>query len=187
MVRMPASREVKSNRFFRPGHRRGRSSIDGISVPAFDGGAVISFGAFLGAQHVARRVTGPAMGQSFCEIGAPVPLRIMGAVRLIPALIEKQQFPDRYRGPETEWKAELICGGIRLHRRPCHYISVEGVRVRVAQPGKMVIRKDRIEMFPIKPNALPKGAREGSLRPTADPGLLVRSNIGGIHDAEGRA
>ena len=89
------------------------------------------------------------MRQPFDEIGAAIPFRALGAVRLISAAAQEQQFPARNHEALVERKGELVLAGRRVDRRPRHQERIERLVVVIADIGEMVVGKGRIEMLAV--------------------------------------
>ncbi|KAG1243522.1 hypothetical protein G6F65_022347 [Rhizopus arrhizus] len=60
------------------------------------------------------------------------------------------------------------------------------LHVRIAQLGVRRVRKGGIQLPPVLVHALAHGALERGVRPTADAGVVIGRDIGGVDRAEGR-
>jgi len=75
----------------------------------------------LGAEEVARRVAGAAMGQPLGQISAPVPLGVMRRVGLERARLQEQQLPAGtkrwFSGKGRSLAGARDCTGWRVIRK----------------------------------------------------------------------
>ncbi len=135
-------------------------------------------------QQVFGRVALGAMARAVDEEIAPVPLRV--AALWQGRGIHKELVPKPYRGTDTEREDHL--GGRRAipHRLLRLEIGEQRVAVGAAHMGEIGIRKRRIEMGAVRPQAVVQRSVEIVRRPPSDTGLQIRRNVGRINPAEHR-
>src|SRR5271154_1448283 len=102
----------------------------------------------LRAKHIAWGMTCATMGQTFDQIGAPVPLRSLCAVRLVGPAFQKKQLPTGNGETLIERKSEIVGMGRRSDGGPRHQERIQRAIVLVIYIGEMVVREGRIEMAP---------------------------------------
>jgi hypothetical protein len=170
-----------------PLYRRRRSFIQRRRMPLLRlATSEIGILFLAGAEHVARRMAGAAMGKPVDQIGAVVPLRRPVGVGLKALVFVEQELPAGKQRAELEGKVDLGRRRLVAHRLTRHQIGVDRPQIVVGRPGELIIGKRRIEVAALTVDALAHRTDEGLLRPVADAGIGVGRDIGAVNDAVGR-
>src|SRR5581483_7531369 len=150
-----------------------------LAHSAFEGVVLLD-----GSEQVLRAVAGAAMAETLDEIGAPVPLLGLVGVPFIGARLEEERVPDRERAAPAHRPGQFGRLVFLSHR-------IEGVEVRpyrehvtASQLRIPRVRKCRIEMRPVAPDAVVHRVPEVLFAPFANAGLAVRRDVGRIDGAE---
>ena len=124
------------------------------------------------------------MREPLDQIGAAIPFRALGAVRLVGAAMQEQELPAGDQDAVIERKGKLVFARRRADRLPRHQVSVKRAIILIADIGEMIVGKCRVEMPAVAIDARAHGAAERGFGPSADPGLWIGRDIGGKDRAE---
>src|SRR5690606_12691688 len=111
------------------------------------------------------------------EVGTTVPLVALLGIRLEAAGLEVAGFPCTRGGPRRHQKRQLVLPILLFHRLKAEQVRLHRQQVlscdaRVGGEGK-----GRKIMFSLRIDTVPERLHERFVRPVADTGLWVRSNV----------
>ncbi|MPL98957.1 hypothetical protein SDC9_45169 [bioreactor metagenome] len=178
-------REVAGEVRGRPRHRRGVRGGQRGRAPGIDRRAGKARALLLGADLVARRVAGTAMGDALDQIGAAVPLGRFRRIVGVAAEVDEEQLPARLQDPLVQREGERRRLRRFLHRGDLgHQIGIDRVDIGIGHLGEMVEGEGREQVAALAVDALVHGTAERGLRPIANPRFRVGRDIRGVDGAE---
>src|SRR3569832_1003782 len=139
-----------------------------------------------GAEKALRCVAGAAKAEAFDQIAAAIPLSAFVLVGLENARTEESEVPQSHQRTIVQLPIELasrrrVVDGIeRLE------VGAEREDVVARYFREMRVGERRVFGRAIRPLAIAHGAKECLVGPSADPGIEVGRQIGGIDPAERR-
>src|ERR1700753_1706775 len=98
----------------------------------------------LGAQAVARSMTGSAVPNAVCEIGAAIPFSIVAGILLVRTLVEEKQLPAGDEEPDIQREGQVIVMRPCLYRLSAHHVGVQRSTIFIVDEGVVVVRESRI-------------------------------------------
>src|SRR5258706_1164673 len=132
----------------------------------------------------AGRVAVAAMGQCLGDIRATVPIRRTIYVRLVSTVRVVKERPRRQEPALIEREPQRALRHSVVHGREAEQIGLDRKSVVVAQMGKAVIGKGRVEVLALVVDALVNGVQEIRIAPVANSGLFVRCDVRRINRPE---
>jgi hypothetical protein len=138
------------------------------------------------AHDVARRVAIGAVRQRLDQIGAAVPFVALAGHRLELGRRKEQLAPGEQAQPDVERKRQPVFRPGRIHRGDAPHIGPQCLEIVVLDSGIGVERHRRIEIGPIRADAVVKRLLELRVGPFADSGRGIGRDVDGIERAERR-
>src|SRR3984957_2882384 len=154
MMRGVAERKIGDEVVVSPGADTTRSiTADVVSAPACGECAAKLIAVVERKSKIAWRVAFTAMRQCFSQIGAAVPLRTSGAIRLEALIGVEQGGPDAHCPALIEWKEKIIRLVGQIDRREGEQIGLYGERISIGDIGVGGVRHRRIKVGAIPTEA----------------------------------